>query len=252
MDKPETFNEKLQWLKLNDRDPRYTAMVDKVTAKNYAAKRLGKEYIVPTLGVYKSFDEIDFDSLPDRFVLKCNHDSGSVVICGVKDGFDREKARKTLTKGLKTDAFYWGREYPYRHVKRRILAEEYLEDGQQEIRDYKLMCFNGKVKCSFVCSDRFSAEGLCVTFYDRDWNVMPFERHYPRAKVPAERPLNYDKMVEFAERLSKGIAFLRVDFYEVGGRLYFGEMTFYPGSGWEEFTPEKWDVILGSWLDIGK
>lgn len=251
LDYPETFNEKLQWLKLHDHNPNYIKMVDKINAKDYAASIIGKEYIIPTIGVYDYFDEIDFEDLPNQFVLKCNHDSGSVVICKDKEHFNKEKAKKKLEKGLKTDAFFWGREWPYKYVKRKIFAEKYMEDNKTEdLKDYKLMCFGGKVKCSFVVSERFSVEGLKVTFYDTDWKVMPFERHYPKSKDPIPKPTNYLKMVELAEKLAKDIPFVRVDFYEVEGKLYFGELTFYPGSGWEEFTPFEWDRILGNWISI--
>lgn len=246
---PKTFNEKLQWLKLHDNNTDYITMVDKVLVKDYVAKIIGEDYIIPTLGVWDSFDEIDFEALPNQFVLKCNHDSGSIVICKDKSTFNIDAARKKISKGLKTDAFYWGREWPYKYVKRKILAEAYMEDTESsELRDYKLMCFDGRVKCSFVGSERFSEEGLKITFYDTDWKVMPFERHYPRSKYPIERPLNYDEMVRLAERLAKEIPFVRVDFYEVNGKTYFGELTFYPGSGWEEFRPMEWDEKLGNWI----
>ena len=248
---PVTFNEKLQWLKLHDRNPDHVQMVDKIAAKEYVAGIIGEQYIIPTLGVYDSFDEIDFDELPDRFVLKCNHDSGSIVVCRNKSTFDKERARNKLTKGLKTDSFYWGREWPYKHVKRQILAETYMEDSDAaELKDYKLMCFNGKVKCSFVCSDRFSEDGLKVTFYDTDWKVMPFERHYPKSRTDIPKPLHYDDMVALAEKLAKDIPFVRIDFYEVEGKVYFGEITFFPGSGWEEFTPSEWDKTLGEWIQL--
>lgn len=251
LDNPLTFNEKLQWLKLHDRNPDYVKMVDKVAVKDYVSKIIGDDYIIPTLGVYGSFDEIDFDSLPNQFVLKCSHDSGSIVICRDKSTFDKNQARKKLTRGLKTDAFYWGREWPYKNVERKILAEQYMEDDDsEELTDYKMMCFNGSVKCSFVGSERFSEDGLKITFYDTDWKPMPFERHYPRSKYPIKKPLNYEEMVILSEKLAKDIPFVRVDFYEVGGKTYFGEITLYPGSGWEEFTPEEWDIKLGSWIHL--
>ena len=223
LDTPITFNEKLQWLKLNDHNPDYIKMVDKILVKEYVANLIGKEFIIPTLGIYDSFDEIDFSLLPNQFVLKCNHDSGSVVICKDKSSFDINKAKRKISKGLKTDAYYWGREWPY-----------------------KLMVFNGKVKCSFVASDRFSADGLKITFFDTDWNIMPFERHYPKSKEIINKPLNYELMVCSAEKLSENIPFSRIDFYEVGGKAYFGAITLYPGSGWEEFTQSQWDEVLGN------
>lgn len=251
LESPETFNEKLQWLKLYDRRPEYTTMVDKYEVKKYVADRIGAEYLIPTLGVWDSFDEIDFDSLPQQFVLKCTHDSGGLVICKDKSVFDVKAAKNKINQSLKRNFFFFGREWPYKDVKPRIIAEKYMEDaGSEVLNDYKLMCFNGKVKCSFVCSERFSEDGLKVTFFDRDWNVMPFERHYPRSQCPIAKPSSYDDMVRLAEQLSKDIPFVRVDFYEVSGKIYFGELTFYPGSGFEEFEPFEWDKTLGSWIEL--
>lgn len=248
---PITFNQKIQWLKLYDRQARYTELVDKVKVKDYVAKEIGQQYLIPTLGVWDHFEDIDFEQLPKQFVLKCNHDSGSIVICRDKSTFDLEYARKKLTKGLRTDAYYWGREWPYKNVQRKILAEAYMEDDDsEELKDYKLMVFNGKVKCSFVGSERFSEDGLKITFFDTDWKVMPFERHYPKSKLDIKKPLNYDEMVELAEKLAKDIPFARIDFYEVKGRAFFGEITLFPGSGWEEFTPSEWDKTLGSWIKL--
>ncbi len=248
---PQTFNEKLQWLKLYDRRPIYTTMVDKYAAKEYVAEQIGEEYIIPTLGVWDRFDDIDFDALPDQFVLKCTHDSGGLVICRDKNKFDKAAAKAKIEKFLKRDFFWMHREWPYKNVKPRIIAEQYIEDAKsEELLDYKLMCFNGEVKCSFVCSDRFNGNGLHVTFFDKDWRVAPFERKYPKRSEGFPKPLNYDKMVELAERLSAGIPFVRVDFYEVMGKIYFGELTFYPGSGYEKFSPEEWDYTFGNWIQL--
>lgn len=251
LNNPQTFNEKLQWLKLYDRKPEYTTMVDKYAVKKYVADIIGEEYIIPTLGVWNHFDEIDFDKLPNKFVLKCTHDSGGLVICKDKDKLDLKVARQKIEKPLKQNYYWSGREWPYKDVKPRIIAEPYMEDSKaHELIDYKFMCFNGKVRCSFTCSERFSKDGLKVTFFDKDWNVMPFERHYHVSKNPPKKPINYDKMIQFSEQLSKGIPFVRVDFYEINGQLYFGELTFYPGGGFEEFTPEEWDYKLGDFLKL--
>ena len=253
LDNPQTFNEKLQWLKLYDRKPGYTTMVDKYAVKKYVADIIGEEYIIPTLGVWNHFDEIDFDKLPNHFVLKCTHDSGGIVICKDKNKLDLKSAKKKIEKCLKRNYYWSSREWPYKDVKPRIIAEPYMEDSNaHELIDYKFMCFNGKVKCSFTCSERFSKDGLKVTFFDKDWNVMPFERHYPVSKNSPKKPINYDKMIQFSEQLSKGIPFVRVDFYEINGQLYFGELTFYPGGGFEEFTPEEWDYKLGDFLKLKK
>ncbi|MBQ3559421.1 MAG: glycosyl transferase [Agathobacter sp.] len=250
LDEPKTFNEKLQWLKIHDRNPEYTRMVDKYEVKKYIAEKIGEEYIIPTLGVWDKFEDIDFDKLPNQFVLKCTHDSGGLVIVKDKAKLDKKAAKKKINQCLKQNYYYVGREWPYKNVKPRIIAEAYLQCDEDELRDYKLLCMNGNVRCSFVCSDRFSDKGLHVTFYDREWNIMPFERHYPASKTGVEKPENYEKMLELAEKLAKGIRFVRVDFYENKGKIYFGELTFYPGSGMEEFTPVEWDTVLGSWIKL--
>ena len=201
--------------------------------------------------MYDKFDDINFDKLPKQFVIKCNHDSGGLAICKDKNYFDVKSAKKKINKCLKRNYYYHGREWLYKNIKPRIVIEKYMEDNSySDLRDYKFMRFNGKVKCSFVCSDRFSDKGLYVTFFDRDWNVMPFERHYPSVKEGLPKPRNYKKMIELAEILSKDISFVRVDFYEINDKIYFGELTFYPGSGFEEFNPSEWDNILGSWITL--
>lgn len=251
LNNPKTFNEKIQWLKLYDRKPEYTTMVDKYEVKKYVASIIGDEYIIPTLGVWDKFEDIDFERLPDQFVLKCTHDSGGIVICQNKAKLSYKKAKEKINKCLKRNYYWYMREWPYKNVKPRILAEKYMcDESEGELQDYKLMCFAGKVKCTFVCSDRFSDSGLKVTFYDNNWEMMPFERHYPRSNKPIAKPKCYDKMVELAEKLSKSIPFVRVDFYEIQGKLYFGELTFFPGSGLEEFTPSSWDKVLGDWIQI--
>lgn len=253
LENPQTFNEKLQWLKLYDRKPEYTMMVDKYRVREYIAKTIGEEYLIPLLGVWEDPEDIDFGALPNQFVLKCNHNSGlGMCICKDKTKLDIEKVKRELRKGLAQDYYLTGREWCYKNVVRCVIAEDFIQDRHGKLDDYKLMCFNGKVRCSFVCSDRFSPKGLHVTFFDRDWNVMPFERHYPSVKEGFAKPLQYEKMVELAEKLSQGIPFVRVDFYEVDGKIYFGELTFYPGSGFEEFTPEEWDYKLGEWIELPK
>ena len=252
LENPKTFNEKLQWLKLYDRKPKYTMMVDKYAVRKYIADTIGEEYLIPLLGVWDNPDDIDFDTLPNQFVLKCNHNSGlGMCICKDKSKLDIEKVKAELRKGLQQDYYLTSREWPYKNVSRKIVCEKYMEDRQaHELIDYKFMCFNGVVKCSFTCSERFTESGLKVTFFDKDWNVMPFERHYPVSKNPPKKPINYDKMIQFSEQLSKEIPFVRVDFYEINGQLFFGELTFYPGSGFEEFTPEEWDYKLGDFLKL--
>ncbi|WP_270238251.1 ATP-grasp fold amidoligase family protein [Clostridium perfringens] len=267
--KPQGFNEKLQWLKLYDRNPEYTNMVDKYEAKKYVAKKIGDSYIIPTLGIWDKFEDIDFDNLPNQFVLKCTHDSGGVIICHDKKDFDIENARKKINSKLRKNFYYSGREWPYKNIKPRIIAEKLMinnsicksnnveaqeisQEYNNELLDYKFMCFDGKVKCSFVCSERFSSDGLKVTFFDKDWNILEFERHYPKSKIQIPKPSKYYDMIKIAEKLSKGIPFVRVDLYESNEKVYFGELTFYPGSGFEEFSPKSADINLGSWIKLPK
>lgn len=252
LDNPQTFNEKIQWLKLYDRKDIYTTMVDKYEAKKYVSEIIGEQYIIPTLGVWDRFKDIDFDILPDRFVLKCTHDSGGLIIVRDKNQLDIRAAERKINKCLKRNYYYHGREWPYKNVKPRIIAEAYIGNPSEgrDLNDYKLMCFNGKVKCSFVCSERSSDEGLKVTFFDNNWNILPFERHYPKSTRPIAQPENFNEMVLLAEKLSLDIPFVRVDFYDIDGKIYFGEMTFFPGCGFEEFTPEEWDYKLGEWIDL--
>lgn len=253
LDNPKTFNEKLQWLKLYNRKPEYTKMVDKYEVRKYISEKIGDEYLIPLIGVYDKFEEIDFDKLPEQFVIKCNHDSGSTIICKNKDEFDYKLCMKKINKALKRNYFYLGREWPYKNVKPKIIIEKYLGvDGRTEIVDYKFMCFNGRVKCSFVCLDRDKSEGLKVDFYDLQWKKMPFQRHYPNSNRDIEKPKNYNLMIKLAEKLAEGIPFVRVDFYEIDGKVYFGELTFFPGGGMEEFEPEEYDEILGNMIELPK
>lgn len=252
LDNPVTFNEKLQWLKLHDRNPKYTKLVDKIAVREYIKEIIGEEYLIPIIGVYNTFDEIDFSKLPNQFVMKCNHDSGGLVICKDKKQLDYERAKTKINESLDRNYYYWGREWPYKNIKPKILIEEYMEDKKEkELIDYKIMCFNGKPQLSFTCSERYK-EGLKVTFFDLDWNKLPFERHYPASKRKIKKPQNYEKMLELSEKLSKDIPFVRVDWYEINGHLYFGELTFYPGNGVEEFNPEEWDKKLGDLVHLPK
>ena len=251
LENPRAFNEKLQWLKLYDRNPLYTTLVDKAAVKPWVAERIGWEHVVPTIGVWDSFDAIDFDALPDRFVLKCTHDSGGLAICRDRATFDVEAARRKIERSLARNYFWSGREWPYREVPPRILAEEYLDPsaGRMDLTDYKFMCFGGRALCIFTCTGRAERD-LRVDFFDLGWNRLPFTRHYPASDVPPEPPACLREMVVMSEILAEGVPFVRVDFYEAAGRAYFGELTLYPGSGMEEFDPERWDYELGSWLEL--
>lgn len=252
LENPQTFNEKLQWLKLYDRDPRYTDLVDKYEVRKYISETIGKEYLIPLIGVWDKFEDINFSKLPNQFVLKCTHDSGGVIICSDKTKLDISKARKKINKSLKRNFYYRAREWPYKNIKPRIICEKYMVDESgTELKDYKFMCFNGEVKCCFVCLNRNSIDGLNIDIYDNNWELMPFRRPNNRnsgIKIP--KPRNFNKMIKFAEELSKDKSFLRVDFYEVNGQLYFGELTFYPSAGFEKFSPESYDYLLGSWIKL--
>ena len=252
LDDPKTFNEKLQWLKINNRKPIYTEMVDKHDAKLYVAERIGEEYTIPTLGVWDRFDDIDFDSLPDQFVLKCTHDSGGLVICRDKKKLDIEAAKKKINKSLKRNYYWHTREWPYKNVKPRILAEQYMEDSvTQELRDYKFFCFNGKMKVMFIASERYNeATETRFDFFDRDFQHLDFRNGHPNADVPPAKPEKFDEMCELAEKLSGDIPLLRVDFYEVDGKIYFGELTFSHWGGMMPFEPEEWDRKLGDWIKL--
>lgn len=247
---PKTFNEKIQWLKLHDRNPLYTKLVDKYAAKEWVANRIGPQYVTETYACWNRAEDIDISGLPERFVLKTNHDCGGIAICRDRSSFDLEAARKKLAKHLRQNYYWGGREWPYKNVTPCVFAEEYLESNDSDgLPDYKVMCFGGNARCVFTCTGR--AEGdLRVDFYDLDWNHLPFTRHYPNADASPEAPSCLREMLALSERLAEGIPFVRVDFYEVANSLYFGEMTFYPGSGFEEFSPEKWDENLGSWIEL--
>jgi len=253
LNNPAGFNEKLQWLKLYDRKPEYINLVDKAKVKDIVGAIIGKEYIIPTLGIWEKAEEKDLTFLPNQFVLKCTHDSGSVCVCLDKNAFGLKKAQKKLSKAQRKNLFYWGREWPYKNVKPRILAEKYLVGNEREgLVDYKFMCFNGDVKCVFTVTNRFSQNDMHVTFYDLDWNILPFTRHYKADDKPIERPKSLKQMIGFSKVLSSNIPFARIDWYEIDGHPYFGEITLYPGNGVEEFNPDEWDYKLGSWLDLSE
>ena len=257
LDNPKTFNEKLQWLKLYDRKPEYTDMVDKFAAKNYAANIIGEEHIIPTLGVFNTFDEIDFNQLPNQFVLKCTHGSGDVVICKDKNKFDKNMAKEKLIKALRTNYYLIAREWPYKNVKPRIIAEKLLSehnnqnyDNNNEIVDYKFYCFNGQAKCIGCHFNRFTNH--TANYYDLLCNRLDITR-IGCPTNESEKIIysnNIKLMKDFSEQLSSGIPFLRTDFYNINGNIYFGELTFYPSGGFGRFTNDKVDYQLGEWLQL--
>ncbi len=247
---PKGFNEKLQWLKLYYRDETYVKLVDKYEVKLFVKQNYPEINLIKTLGVWDKAEEIDFDILPDQFVIKCTHDSGSTVICQNKKELDINKVRNILKVSLKKSMYKYGREWVYRNVEPRIIAEEYMhDDDADELKDYKFLCFHGEVKCCFVGSDRFSKEGLHTSYFDKNWNPLPFTRHYPRREdIP--KPEKLSQMIELAERMSNRMPFVRIDFYIVHHEIYFGEYTFFPGCGFLEFDPDEWDTKLGEWIRL--
>ena len=255
LNNPKTFNEKLQWLKLHDRKDIYTTMVDKYEAKKYVAERIGEEHIIPTLGVWNHFDEIDFDALPDQFVLKCTHDSGGLVICTDKSKFDREAARKKIEHSLKRNFYWFGREWPYKNVPARIIAEKYMSEDENNtessvLTDYKFFCFDGIPRIVYVSKDK--ADDPRTDFFDMDFRRLPIKMKDPNSNpdmIP-QKPERFEEMKEYAAELAKGIKHLRVDFYQIDGEIYVGEQTFYHCSGFAEVRPEEWDLKLGEWIKL--
>lgn len=248
---PQTYNEKLQWLKLHDRNPICTTLVDKYAVKQYVTDKIGKQYVIPTLGIWDRVEDIDFDKLPNQFVLKCTHDSGSIVICKDKKQFNTANACEKLRKGL-TQNFYWnGREWPYKNVSPRIIAETYMEDKKTaELRDYKFFCFNGKVKLLFVATGRQRAKEPCFDFYDTNFVHLPLKHGHPNADQPIKKPIGFEEMKDLAHKLSTGIPQVRVDFYEVNGKVYFGELTLFHHGGFVPFDPVEWDKKMGNWISL--
>lgn len=253
LNNPKSYNEKLQWLKIHDRKPEYTQMVDKAGVKDYITKTIGEQYVIPTLGVWKHFDEIDFTILPEKFVLKCTHDSGGLVICKDKKTLDKDSAKKKIEKCLKKNYFYGTREWPYKDVEPRIIAEPLLEQANgEEICDYKVMCFNGKAKLIELHMNRHS-DHHTQDFYDVNWQKTEISQgkgYGGCSDIEVPKPSCLDKMLQLSETLTKDMAHCRVDWYVVNGHLYFGELTFFDGSGFDLFDRYEDDLLLGSWINL--
>ena len=249
---PKEYNEKLQWLKLNDRKPEYSTMVDKYEVRGYIEDLLGDKYLIPCLGIYDSVDDIDIDALPDRFVLKCTHDSGSVEICKDKSSFDIEGARHRLSQAMKRNYYATYREWPYKYVKPRIIAEGYLEGDGGDLKDYKVMCFNGEAKIIEVHENRF-VEGKVhtQTFYDREWNIVPLTQvETVTVDRPGERPRQLDEILRLSELIAKDMYHARIDWYIEGDKIYFGEITFFDGSGFESFSTPEMERMLVDMINL--
>ncbi len=249
--KPKTFNEKLQWLKLYNRNPYYCNLVDKYEAKKIVASIIGEKHIIPTYGVWDDVEQIDFQLLPNAFVLKTTHDSHSVAICNNKDTFDMEKTKRELKKRLKNNYFYSNREWPYKNVKPRIIAEKNMSESDAGLVDYKIHCFNGQPEFILTCSNRFTREGLAEAFYDLNWNKIPVRRpDHDFDEIDVQRPDNINEMIQMAEKIATGIPFIRIDFYSINHEVYFGEATFFPASGFKKFIPEEYDEYFGKLIHL--
>lgn len=250
---PRTFNEKLQWLKLYNRRPEYTIYVDKYKVREYVAKKIGEDYLIPLLGVWDSPAEIDFSILPNKFVLKCNHNSGlGMKICTDKAKLDVHKVKKDLKRGMDQNYYLIGREWPYKNVPKKIIAEKYMENknGEEGLNDYKFYCFSGRVEFVMINTERFSKGGAKADYVDREYNRLEMKWGYDKSEELPSKPEKFSKMIELAEKLSEGIPHVRVDLYFSNGRIYFGEMTFFDGSGFAKFEPKDWDYILGAKLKL--
>ena len=253
LNSPKTFNEKLQWLKLYDKNDKYKIMVDKYDAKKYVSSIIGEEHIIPNLGVWNTFNEIDFNSLPDQFVLKCTHDSGGVIICRDKYSFNINSAKFKIKKNLRKNFFLSGREYPYKEIVPRIIAEKFMVDSNQTngLIDYKLHFFNGECKAIMVCKNRFVSNKMEMDFYDSNWNHLDIKRgRTSNSSSINHKPEKLDYMISLGKMLAFDFPFVRVDFYIINNLVYFGEITFFPASGFTPFIPDKWDEIFGDWLKL--
>lgn len=249
LEDPVMYTEKLQWLKLYDHQPEYHRMVDKYEVKKYIAERIGQEYVIPLLGVWNRVEDIDFNSLPQQFVLKTTHDSGGIVVCKDKNTLNIKDVKKKLQYFLRRDYYSQNREWPYKNVPHRVIAEQYMEDSMHgELRDYKFFTFDGEPKVFYIAQGRGKDEETVADFFDMEFNHLPFTIDHDMSTVPPEKPKNFELMKQLAAKLSKGTPQLRVDFYEVDGKVYFGEMTFFHCSGMVLIQPEEWNKKLGDWV----
>ena len=250
---PNTFNEKLQWLKIYDRNPQYTQMVDKYEVKKYIENKIGAEHVIPTLGIWNSFDEIDFDLLPNQFVLKCTH-CGGVYICKDKSTWNTKEIAKKINISLRKNYFWHVREWPYKNVLPRIIAEEYIANDEQEYKDnslivYKVFCFGGEpYLLQVIQNDKRKDE--TIDYFDTEWNLLDLKQNFPNSKVHLEKPQQLSRMLELSRNLSQGMAFLRVDWYIKNETLLFSEFTFYSDAGMAKFEPADWDEKLGEMIDL--
>lgn len=252
LDNPKTYNEKLQWLKLYWHHPMLPTLVDKYSVKDYVIKEIGEQFVIPTLGVWDNVNDIDWESLPDQFVLKCTHDSGGIIICQDKSKIDKKAVQRKLKKCLSRNFYYSCFEWPYKDVKPRIIAEPFVYDSRNgDLKDYKFFCFNGEVKAMFIATERNKKDvEVKFDFFDADFNHLPFSQGHPNSLDVIDKPLCFEEMKSLASKLSHDFPHVRVDFYEVDGKILFGEMTFFHYAGWVKFNPHEWDNIFGNWLNL--
>ena len=256
LEEPRTFSEKLQWLKLHDRNPLYSRLVDKYEVRQYIAQQLGEDCLIPLVGgPWASFGEIDFAALPEQFVLKCTHDSGGMVICRDKSRLNMDAARKKIDRSMKRNYYRIGREWPYKDVQPRIIAEKYMEDGAAAsgLTDYKFFCFNGEPRMLYISRGLEQHATAEMAFFDLQGQRLPFRRSDFRLMEDAPKlPENFAEMTDMARSLAGkvGSPFVRIDLYSIRGRSYFSEVTFYPCGGMIPLTPAEWDETLGQWLRL--
>lgn len=253
IEEPRTLNEKLQWLKFNYRFPLQSIVSDKLLVREYVASKIGSEYLIPLIGKWEKTDDINFDELPNQFVLKCNHDSGGLVVCDDKSKLDVNKAKKKIERSLKSNYFYVGREYQYKNIKPMIICEKFISDHGRVPMDYKIYCFNGQPDVILVCRDRFSKNSHRATylFFDKEWNFLPLDKGDDEIENPdVEKPKNLNNMLEIAKKLSEDFVFARIDLYNIDGKIYFGEITLSPNSGFDPDIKESTDYMLGDKLKI--
>lgn len=257
LDNPKGFNEKLHWLMVNDRNPLYTSLVDKYEVRDFIKERIGEEYLIPLINVYRSPEEINLDKLPDNFVLKCNNNSGvGMCICKDKSKLNYDLVKEKLSKGLKSNGYSVAREWPYKNVKPLIVCEEYMQDelsrsyGVEGLLDYKFYCFNGNPKFLYVSITK-EDKSMALDYYDLDFKKVPFYRaDHEGLPFEMKKPKCFEEMKEVATKLSKDIPFVRVDLYQINEKVYFSELTFYPGAGYAIFSPKEWEKKLGDWLRL--
>ncbi|GEN51429.1 ATP-grasp fold amidoligase family protein [Alkalibacterium pelagium] len=250
---PTTFNEKLQWLKLHDRNPNYTTLVDKVAVREVISDEIGQHYLIPSLGVYNSFEDINFEQLPNQFVLKANHTSGDVFVCKDKSSINYEKLKQEIEQWMKRNYYWDHREWPYKNIKPKILCEKYMVDeSESELKDYKILCFNGEPKLIQVMSNRRRGY-YNINHYDINWQPVSIKRKkFDENPEGIPKPVKLHEMVDISRKLSKGMPFARIDLYNTGSQVFFGEITFYPVSGYMDFAHKETNLLLGSWIDLDR